>query len=135
MHPNHAEVAAALKKALAAYPNLTPNGFDETNRPFAGDYPFSCIEVATALAFLKQCQPAQRATYTSYELKHMAEDWGQANGLAGFVSNGALIVAAVALDFPIRRKGLDLWRLERGIAVSGSDIAKVMKSFKNSWGL
>ena len=127
MNPEHAEPAAAIKVARAAYPNLTPSGFATTDKTLADDQ-FSHEEIATALAFLKQCKPIKHPSRGSYGLKHMAEDWGEAHGLAGYVSNGALIVAAVALGFPIRRVGLNA-----GIAISRLDLKRVMKSFKNSW--
>ena len=41
--------------------------------------------------------------WTSYTLKHQAEHWGRRNGYCGYVSNGAVIVAAILCGFTILR--------------------------------
>jgi len=41
--------------------------------------------------------------WTSYTLKHQAERWGRRNGYFGYVSNGAVIVAAILCGFTILR--------------------------------
>ena len=89
-----------IAAALAAFPDLTPVGFatrcSEKLNP---------LEVDTALSFLQSCGHTKQAKYSSYFLKHCVEDWGAAYGLAPYVTNGALIVAAHALGFVIKRHG------------------------------
>jgi hypothetical protein len=66
-------------------------------------------EIATAGAYLRLLTPRKTVprggVLSSYGLKHHAEDWGRANGMAPYVSNGALIAAAVALGLPVRTGG------------------------------
>ena len=59
-------------------------------------------EIATAVAFLRRCRPTVKTTGrspSSYELKHAAEAWGAVNGMANYVSNGALIAAALEVCY------------------------------------
>lgn len=66
--------------------------------------PPEAAQVATAVAFLRLLTPTHAATWQSpgsYGLKHDAEQWGRVNGLEPYVSNGALIAAAVELGYPI----------------------------------
>jgi hypothetical protein len=123
------EVADALEKAITAYPDLAPGGFDRKHAPFKPDMQ-TLVGISTSLAFKKQFSPSKTINIGSYSLKHMAEDWSDANDLSAYICNGALIVAAVALDFPVqrRRDGLNA-----GIAVSRKSLKKVMKSFPNGW--
>lgn len=62
----------------------------------------SSSEMGTAMAFLRVVGSVKVPNFSSYYLKHAAETWGKKNGLSAYVSNGALIAAAVALDYPIR---------------------------------
>jgi hypothetical protein len=55
-------------------------------------------EVATCIAFLRQCQPTTKPKLSSYRLKHAAERWGNR-----YVTNGALIAAASYLNLKIVR--------------------------------
>jgi hypothetical protein len=64
-------------------------------------------QVKTAIAFLSQVRPSKRPTISSYILKHRAEDWGKRNGLEPYVSNGAMIAAAIRLDLVIERHGIN----------------------------
>ena len=93
-------IAAALRR----WPHLSANGFtDDRPRPLRPE------EVATAVAFLQQCDPIRTPLISSYGLKHSAERWGEALGLSNYVSNGALIAAAHALGFPMGRpEGLNV---------------------------
>ena len=94
--PSGATVEAAIDAALAAFPDLTPEGFGGRSSD-----PFGFAEVATAIAFLRRCKPKKVPNRNSYALKHAAERWGRRNGMAGYVSNGALILVAVYLGFTI----------------------------------
>jgi hypothetical protein len=64
---------------------------------------FSLEQVATAIAFLRRCRltRSRAARLSSYGLKHAAERWGKAAGMAPYVSNGELIAAALFLGFPV----------------------------------
>src|SRR5204863_6848975 len=64
--------------------------------------PIQPDEVATAMAFLQMFRPTQRAYVSSYSLKHAAENWGRTVGLRAYVSNGALILAALMLGLAVR---------------------------------
>lgn len=99
-----AEAREAVAIASARYPTLTADGVT-SGEPLLRtlNYDEAYIQVATAIAYLRCCKPAKRATLNSYWLKHLAEDWGKAQGLSGYVANGALIAAAVYLQFPTSR--------------------------------
>jgi hypothetical protein len=64
---------------------------------------FNPEEVATAIAFLRRCRltRSRAARLSSYGLKHYAERWGKAAGMAPYVTNGELIAAALYLGFPV----------------------------------
>jgi hypothetical protein len=66
------------------------------------DDEFSAANVETAIAFLKRCRKTTKPSRGSYGLKHAAEQWGQANGMQGYIANGELIVAAVYLGFTMK---------------------------------
>jgi hypothetical protein len=72
-------------------------------RPAKGHLPTPVSEnqVFTAVMFLSQFRPTKRGTYCSYFLKHAAERWGRKVGLCSYVSNGALIKAALRLGLVI----------------------------------
>jgi hypothetical protein len=61
-------------------------------------------QVERAKSFLSKLTVTKRATVNSYELKHMAERG------ARYISNGAMIVAAIALGIPVRSAGGDFDR-------------------------
>src|SRR5207248_8631498 len=64
--------------------------------------PIQPEEVATAMAFLQMLRPTKLAYVSSYSLKHAAENWGREVGLRAYVSNGALILAALTLGLVVR---------------------------------
>lgn len=92
--------------AIATAPaNLTLGGWDA--EPAS---PLDREQVATAIAFLT-CGPVKvlrrvpcRWIPSSYGLKHQAERWGRAVGMAPYVSNGSMIAAALHARVPISRK-------------------------------
>jgi hypothetical protein len=101
---------AVLVKAWAAFPGLDHNGLplDDTRVPRA-QYPFEMPRDAemlrAALAFLAKLDPLVTVNprcLSSYQVKHEAERWEQAQGRASYISNGALIAAAVYLDIPVQ---------------------------------
>jgi hypothetical protein len=84
------------------------DGLRITADGIGGTGALDAAEVATAAAFLRLLTPTSSATDrspNSYTLKHDAERWGRANGMRPYVTNGALIAAAVALGYPIRHFG------------------------------
>jgi len=71
-------------------------------------------EIERATAFLEQCgrRKTLNRTCTSYGLKHEAERWAANNGWrerGGYVSNGALLMAAHRMGFQIKRCG-EAWQ-------------------------
>jgi hypothetical protein len=63
---------------------------------------FLLPNIATAIAFVKLCQPIKNPVLTSYGLKHVAERWGERNGMEPYVANGEFIVAAIYLGVPVK---------------------------------
>lgn len=102
---------------------VSPNGVGGgPNR----DNGFDVAQLATAGAFLRLLRPTATATDGSpgsYGLKHDAERWGRAHGMAPYVSNGALIAAAVALGLPMRRHPGDSPNV--GVGVSRQDLSRL----------
>lgn len=96
-----AEAHDAATAATTRYPTLGPNGLRANDCTL--HYDAGYMQIATALAFLRCCARTKRATTNSYWLKHTAERWGEGCGLSSYISNGALIAAAVYLDFTIQR--------------------------------
>jgi hypothetical protein len=67
-------------------------------------------EFCAALAFLFAGAPGAKRhrSVDSYSLKHAAERWAAAHGSKGaYVSNGALIAAALARGLTVRRRGIN----------------------------
>lgn len=63
--------------------------------------PVRADQVATAIAFLSMFEPTKTGRISSYCLKHAAERYGGRRGLCSYVSNGALIAAALQLGFVV----------------------------------
>lgn len=61
-------------------------------------------EVATSISWLRLVQGTKVPRTNSYWLKKRAQEWGKANGLAPYISNGALIAAAMYLRFPVQER-------------------------------
>ncbi|WP_152033411.1 hypothetical protein [Bradyrhizobium sp. DOA9] len=88
--------------AYRRFPELCPYGL----RHYRGNHPVEPRsirddEVATAMAFLRRFHPTKKGTASSYWLKHEAENWGRKNGMSGYVSNGAMLIAALLLGFTV----------------------------------
>jgi hypothetical protein len=94
-----AEARDAILMATAKYRNLVCYGFCTFPHQ---DNTFAAEQVATAIAFLRTCSKSRLPRMGSYALKHRAETWGSAHGLASYVANGELIVAAVFLGFTVQ---------------------------------
>jgi hypothetical protein len=78
-------------------------------------FPIRRDEVATAVAFLSFPKPIQTPSVNSYSLKHAAENWGARHGMRAYISNGALIVAAVELGLAVRPYGPDCPNVRVGV--------------------
>ena len=83
----------------SVFPKLCENGL----RPAKGHQPTPIREdqVFTAAMFLSKFRPTKHGTYSSYYLKHAAENWGATVGLCSYISNGALIKAALYLGLAV----------------------------------
>lgn len=57
------------------------------------------------MEFLSQLISTKTPRTSSYQLKHVGEDWGKRYGLCRYISNGAMIVAALALELPVEEAG------------------------------
>jgi hypothetical protein len=101
------------------------NGKPDPRGHYGPPQPPAEEEVETALAYLRQLRPTKQANVNSYYLKHRAESWGDRNGMSSYVSNGALIAAAIRLELKIAPVGINA-----GIAVSRRDIEKLRKQEK-----
>jgi hypothetical protein len=93
-------------------------------------------QVAAADAFLRECVPARRTSdasvCNSYFLKHLAEDWHRSRGEHEYVSNGALIMAALRLGLKVETPtGFGWERREHHnpyIAVSAKSVKAIEKA-------
>lgn len=63
--------------------------------------PVRADQVETAIEFLRMFRPIKKGSYCSYYLKHEAESWGHRNGMCNYVSNGALLWAALHLGLTV----------------------------------
>ncbi len=96
---------------------LCPNGFAETGAECASFWdplmtrPDAATalarEVASAMTWLSLCNRTRTVNQrvSSYGLKHEAERWCRTQGHddGGYISNGALLMAAYRLGFHVRR--------------------------------
>jgi hypothetical protein len=89
--------------------------------------PIRADQLATAIEFLRHFRPTKKGTYSSYFLKHEAERWGGRNGMCTYVSNGALIAAALHLGLVIDEYG-NCWPTSPNakIGISKRDFVKLM---------
>lgn len=104
MHDNHTsahiEVSSANSEPRCRFPRFGANGLHPGRR--SKPSPIQPDQVTTAMAFLRMFTPTKRAYYSSYYLKHAAENWGSQVGLSAYVSNGALILAALMLGLVVK---------------------------------
>jgi hypothetical protein len=84
-------------------------------------------QIEIALAYLSRLRPTKRATMSSYSLKHCAERWERHNGRNVYVSNGALIAAAIRLELTIIPHGINA-----SIGVSRRDVAALDKIMRRA---
>lgn len=112
------EAQQAVLTALRQHPDLSLNGFryngldkspfdgaksehESRARLFSDD---SLAQIATAIRWIDSVKKVKTHKIGSYGAKHSAERWGRENGLASYVANGALIVAAVHRKVGLRRE-------------------------------
>jgi hypothetical protein len=93
--------------------------------PAARLKPWQDNQILTALAFLQRCRKSRTTARSSYWLKHQCENWGAATGMARYVSNGSLIIGAVALGFPVE-PSWDEHNPNGDIGVNPADIDKLI---------
>jgi hypothetical protein len=102
------DAKAFILLATSDYPDLSAAGFRQnlSDDAFAAerakmlDDDFA-RQVVTARAYICKHDIGDG---DSYSLKHAAEKWGDDNGLAHYLSNGAFIVAARMLTCTLQRK-------------------------------
>jgi hypothetical protein len=78
-----------------------PEGRPSPHESYGPPKPLEDCQVETALAYLSQLRPTKQPTFSSHLLKHRAEQWDRLHGYFPYVSNGALIAAAVRLELLI----------------------------------
>lgn len=88
----------AIEVAKFKHPQLCRYGI--WSEPCADD--FSVDGVMTALIYLRRWPKHPEPRWSSYFLKHHAENWGRANDLEPYIGNGEMIAACVYLGLPIR---------------------------------
>ncbi|HWY85008.1 MAG TPA: hypothetical protein VNY10_24255 [Roseiarcus sp.] len=110
--PTAAELIAEVE---ARYPDLDASGFLDGSRTPSAKLSAAHCGFATAIAFIRAHAAGahrQRQGYYSYVLKHTAEKWTETDDGPGYeyVSNGAMIAAAIASGWSVRRvDGINAW--------------------------
>jgi hypothetical protein len=94
------EAAAAVAIAQGMFPLINPRGIGPYDHPYEpNQHSFNTdtglIQVGTAIEFLLEVGLEPQTS--SYAAKHAAERWGKANDMSPYVSNGAMIAAALYL--------------------------------------
>jgi hypothetical protein len=91
-----------LSQVLADYPHLTIEGFDNPQRPGFEEarerLADATDQIDRAVAWLRLLPRTKAARWSSYWLKHVAEDWAGA-----YVANGCLVAAALMLGIGVER--------------------------------
>jgi len=98
------EAANAVALVRLTFPLIEPRGIGPYVDPYRRDqHSFDdddgLEQVATAIEYLLTF--GLDGPTDSYEVKHLAEYWSRRNGMAPYVSNGAMIVASCYLGFEI----------------------------------
>jgi hypothetical protein len=101
-----AEVAINLIREL--YPTLGAFGWItshwQADRTDPEPHPFNVEQVATSMMFVEEgpVKWTRAARWSSYEAKHVAEDWGKALGFSGYISNGNFIAGCLGVGISTR---------------------------------
>lgn len=98
------EAEKAVDMAREKFPFFDPRGLGPYDQPYVPDqHSFDTDsgrkQVATGIAALKALRLLNGVD--AYAAKHRAEQWGRRNGMAPYVSNGAIIAAAVGLGIGV----------------------------------
>ncbi len=107
---------AAVLDVLERHPDLSANGYRYKGGRFETEISpeafqayrdalsssSGLVQIETGCKYLGLFGPHPRNG--SYGLKHDMERWGQSVGLAGYISNGAAIVAAILCGHGIERE-------------------------------
>jgi hypothetical protein len=114
------EVRRRAAPVLLAHPRLTNNGWHVGRLPLTGRDAFDYEQVRTALVFLlffaRRRLTFNRKAY-SYGLKHRAENWGRANELSPYISNGAFILGALIGGYQHRQAPYGGWNCAFNMSV------------------
>ncbi|WP_265597393.1 hypothetical protein [Synechococcus elongatus] len=92
------EAATALDQALSVYPELDAHGFNSLTHPKSPLTELDLPQIALCLRYLSMCDRTAQVNrkIDSYWLKHRIEAlYRLPNGWPFYVSNGALIAAAI----------------------------------------
>jgi hypothetical protein len=93
--------------------------------PHAQYQPIHQDQVERAKVFLATLTVTKRPRVSSYELKHLAEY------RRGYISNGAMICAAISLGIPVRSAGGDFdWNPNCLFAVRADDVKRIATKFR-----
>jgi hypothetical protein len=96
--------AQAISDAKMRFPKISADGVCVGVRG-ARVQPIVPNQVGAAMEFLSQLTSTRTPRTSSYQLKHVGEDWGKCYGLCRYISNGAMIVSALALGLPVEAAG------------------------------
>jgi hypothetical protein len=101
--------AQAISDAKMRFPKISADGvcFGVRGARFQAIVP---NQVGIAMEFLSQLTSTKTPRTSSYQLKHVGEDWGKRYGYCRYLSNGSMIVAALALGLPVEAAG-EPWEL------------------------
>lgn len=95
-------VAKALKKAKKLFPQFNQNGlircFGSEDELLASS-DLDRARILYAKKYIEECGIIKTLSLGSYSLKHQAEKWAKF-----YISNGAMLAAAIALDVPMRQE-------------------------------
>jgi hypothetical protein len=117
--------AQAISDAKIKFPKISADGvcIGIRGARFQAIVP---TQVATAMEFLSQLTSTRTPRTSSYQLKHVGEDWGKRQGLCRYLSNGSMIVAALALALPVEAAGKP-WELFNPNALIGVSAISVRR--------
>ena len=118
------------RAARSAYPEITNYGFPGTGLGFMENIweeeldEISLQQVVVSRRWLELCTPwttrASTMSIGSYSAKHRAERWSKMQKWGPiYVREGSLILAALALQVPIKRYGNHTWGAYLGISRQG----------------
>jgi hypothetical protein len=109
MNADTSRAADAIRRALDRVPGITREGLPVVDRmseptPFLREPGDDALrEIETAIRYFEHMTSSLKRTrtFSSYTLKHRAEEWGERRRMEPYVSNGALIVATWFMGFRI----------------------------------